>query len=97
MYDSGKIFLGLIIFIGLFTYPTWYVFTSGETAMKPDLVLPEREDQQECVYSAEYMRASHMDLLNDWRDKVVREGNNNSKSNENKCDVFFTQNVFFFF
>jgi len=30
---------------------------------------------KECVASTEYMRASHMDLLNEWRDEVVREGN----------------------
>lgn len=74
MFDSGKIFLGIIIFVALFTYPVWYLFTTGEAAKKPGLVLPEGEDQLECVHSAEFMRASHMDLLNDWRDKVVREG-----------------------
>jgi hypothetical protein len=74
MYDSGKIILGLMVFVVLVTYPTWYLFTGGETAPMTDLAYPENEDQKECVYSAEYMRASHMDLLNDWRDKVVREG-----------------------
>lgn len=74
MYDSGKIFVGLIIFIGLFTYPAWYFLTSDEPTAMPELVLPTKEDQQQCVYNMDYMRASHMDLLNVWRDKVVREG-----------------------
>jgi len=74
MYDSGKIILGIVIFIALFTFPTWYLFTNGEPKPMPDLVFPENEDQKECVYNSEYMRASHMDLLNEWRDKVVREG-----------------------
>ena len=74
MYDSGKIIIGIIIFVALFTYPTWYLFTSGNAALMPDLVFPKNEDQKECVDDAVYMRASHMDLLNDWRDKVVREG-----------------------
>lgn len=74
MYDSGKIILGIIIFLGLFTFPTWYLFTDGETARMPELVLPEGEEQIECIDNAEFMRASHMDLLNDWRDKVVRNG-----------------------
>jgi len=74
MYDSGKIILGLIIFVGLFTSPIWYDLASGKAADKPNLVLPAKEDQKECVNTAEYMREFHMDLLNVWRDEVVRKG-----------------------
>jgi len=74
MYDSGKILLGLIIFIGLFTSPIWYDLASGEASNKPNIVLPVNENMNECVASTEYMRTSHMDLLNEWRDEVVREG-----------------------
>lgn len=72
MYDSGKILIGIIIFIGLFTAPFWYDLTGGETSDKPNIVLPTGEDQLECVRTAEYMRDYHMDLLNVWRDEVVR-------------------------
>ncbi len=75
MYDAGKIIVGLIIFIGLFTSPIWYDLASGESSNKPNIVLPVNEDIQECVASTKYMRASHMDLLNEWRDEVVRKGN----------------------
>lgn len=75
MYDSGKIIVGLIILIGLFTSPIWYDLASGESAKKPKIILPVDEDIKECVASTEYMRSSHMDLLNEWRDEVVREGN----------------------
>jgi hypothetical protein len=74
MYDSGKIILGLIVFIGLFTSPIWYDIASGKADAKPDLVLPTKKDQKECVNTAEYMREFHMDLLNVWRDDVVRKG-----------------------
>jgi hypothetical protein len=74
MYDSGKIILGLVIFVGLFTSPIWYDLASGKAADKPNLVLPTKEDQKECVNTAEYMREFHMDLLNEWRDEVVRKG-----------------------
>ncbi|MGB5893475.1 MAG: sulfate reduction electron transfer complex DsrMKJOP subunit DsrJ [Ignavibacteriaceae bacterium] len=74
MYDSGKILLGLIVFVGLFTSPIWYDLASGESASKPNIILPVDEDIKECVAGKEYMRASHMDLLNEWRDLVVREG-----------------------
>ena len=75
MYDAGKIIVGLIIFIGLFTSPIWYDLASGESSNKPNIVLPDNKDIKECVASTEYMRASHMDLLNEWRDEVVRKGN----------------------
>ena len=75
MYDAGKIIVGLIIFIGLFTSPIWYDLSSGESSNKPNIVLPVNEDIKECVASTQYMRASHMDLLNEWRDEVVRKGN----------------------
>ena len=73
MYDSGKILLGLIVFVGLFTSPIWQDLASGESASKPNIILPADEDIKECVAATEYMRTSHMDLLNEWRDKVVRD------------------------
>ena len=73
MYDSGKILLGLIIFVGLFTSPIWYDLASGGSANKPNIIPPVDENIKECVAGTEYMRTSHMDLLNEWRDKVVRE------------------------
>jgi len=84
MYDSGKIIAGIIIFLGIFTFPTWYLFTGGESAKMPELVLPEEENKNKCVYDADVMRASHMDLLNDWRDKVVRNGERIFTSTEGK-------------
>jgi len=75
MYDSGKILVGIFIFIGLFTSPIWYDLSNGESANKPNIILPVDENIKECVASTEYMRASHMDLLNEWRDEVVRKDN----------------------
>ena len=72
MYDSGKIIFGIIIFVGLFTAPFWYDAAS-KAGEKPDIVLPAKENQKECVESAEYMRTNHMVLLNEWRQKAVRE------------------------
>ena len=46
MYDSGKIILGLIIFIGLFTSPIWYNFASGESSNKPNIIIPVNEDHE---------------------------------------------------
>ncbi len=72
MRDTGWIIIGLVIFVILVTYPIWYNAASGKAEYVPDLVYPA--EATECVKSTEYMRASHMDLLDEWRDEVVREG-----------------------
>ena len=77
MYNSGKILIGIIVFLILFTSPIWYDLVFGNPTIKPNLVLPTGEDQKECVMSAEYMRDNHMELLDVWRDDVVRNGQQN--------------------
>jgi len=70
MSDSGKIIIGIIIFVGIFTFPFW--FNRGKASPPPKLVVGTQEKQ--CVESKEFMKSSHMLLLNTWRDKVVRDG-----------------------
>ena len=45
---------------------------SGKADYTPELKYVTAEKQ--CVMPTEYMRAKHMDLLNDWRNAVVRDG-----------------------
>jgi len=72
MYDAGKIIIGLVVFIALVSYPIWYDAARGDipTSADPKIVTSEKE----CVAPTEYMKANHMDLLNQWRDDVVRKG-----------------------
>ena len=74
MGERGKIVFGLAVFVILVTFPFWGRITaSGEvqTAL-PELEYPGSEDA--CVEDTPYMTANHMDLLNTWRDQVVRDG-----------------------
>ncbi|HBW35866.1 sulfate reduction electron transfer complex DsrMKJOP subunit DsrJ [Desulfosporosinus sp. BICA1-9] len=89
MYKGGKIIASLIIFIGLLTLPFFY--NMGKANAGPDVPLDTPAIQQladkdkECVESPEYMRANHMQLLNDWRTAAVRDGQTvyvNSKGTE---------------
>lgn len=70
MHDSWKIMIGLIAFVALFTSPIWINFLSASSAIKPKLDYPG--DTRQCVEDKDYMNRYHMDLLNEWRDKVVR-------------------------
>ncbi len=72
MYDAGKIIPGIIIFFCLISFPIWVSAASGNIDYVPELNLPA--DEEQCVESAEWMRANHMDLLIDWREEVVRDG-----------------------
>lgn len=73
IYDKGKIFLGLAIFVGLVASPFWYnpVFGTGASA-PPEVKLPAAPAK--CVLPKAEMRASHMQVIYDWRETVVREG-----------------------
>jgi hypothetical protein len=72
MNDRWKIVIGLIVFLGLITFPVWANLAGTPVVRAPKLTLPANET--DCVAPTEYMRTSHMDLLLAWRDQVVREG-----------------------
>ena len=72
MYDASKIVVGLVIFVVLATSPLWYNAISAAPSDAPELKLPQNGEVQ-CVEATEYMRANHMDLLDQWRDTVVRD------------------------
>lgn len=71
-----KITLGLLIFVIIIIFPILY--NQGKANAGPDINLDTpaiaQLDNKECIESAEYMRANHMQLLLDWRDAAVREG-----------------------
>jgi len=70
MYGKGRIIPALILFLGVMTSPIWY--NSGEASKLPK---PEKpKDSKECVAPTQFMRTSHMVLLNEWRDNILREG-----------------------
>jgi hypothetical protein len=72
MYDTGKIVPGLVVFALLMTTPIWYSLATGGASKVPEPQLPANEDR--CVESTQWMRDNHMQLLEDWRQMVVREG-----------------------
>jgi len=73
MYNKMTIIPGLAIFVAIVTFPIWFnAFSTASPIPKPEL--PPGGEKQ-CVASAAEMRASHMQLLNEWRDDVLRNGN----------------------
>jgi len=73
MNDKKWIILGLLIFVGLFTFPIWY--NLGKSSSAPTPILSNKAKAAGvCILPAEEMRAGHMQILDDWRNRVVRNG-----------------------
>ena len=73
MNDKKFIIIGVVIFLVIVTFPFWY--NRGKAAPAPEPVLTAKaKAAQKCIRSTEYMRAEHMQLLDVWREAVVREG-----------------------
>jgi len=72
MNDRPFIVAGLIVFVAIVTTPLWRGVTARNVVLAaPEIKLPAHEKQ--CVAPLNYMRASHMQLLEQWRDDVVRQ------------------------
>ncbi len=75
MYDSRKIIPALAIFVALITSPMW--LSHGRPAapdLKIDTPAIRKLAERRCVEPAEYMKANHMQLVDSWKDEVVRHG-----------------------
>lgn len=70
MYDKGKVLIGLAIFLVLALSVVGYNMTVGDNK-KPEVEKPK--GYTACVKDTAYMASSHMVLLNEWRDEVIRE------------------------
>ena len=72
MNSKVLIVTGVVIFLLIVLFPFWYM--RGKAAPPPEVELtPKAKAAQKCVRSTEYMQAEHMQLLDVWRDAVVRE------------------------
>ena len=77
MYNTGKIIAGLVVFFILATLPFLLNLGKANAKIEPSIDTPEIKAMpiKHCVEKKEFMRAEHMQLLNNWRDQVVRNGN----------------------
>ena len=75
MYNGGKIMAGLLIFLVLITYPVWYNIANGKATYRPDPVVQTANEpgRDQCMLPEGEMKTKHMELLNTWRNEVVRE------------------------
>lgn len=99
MKNAGKIVIGVVIaFVAIFAFPFYY--NLGRANVKPELKFDtpailqwEKEHgKKECVEPKAFMRAEHMQMLNQWRDSVVRNGDRIYVSSQGKEFTMSLQN-----
>ncbi len=71
MSDKVKVIAGLLIVFIILSTPFWF---KGKKVDHTPVIAPEAKKAGECVLSKEYMKREHMQILDVWRDTVVREG-----------------------
>ncbi|MCF8075578.1 MAG: sulfate reduction electron transfer complex DsrMKJOP subunit DsrJ [Desulfotignum sp.] len=64
---------GLAVFVLAVLSPFWFnMVTTTQAAPEPELLGPAKQAKK-CVLDTYDMRTSHMSLLDEWRDAVVRD------------------------
>ncbi len=83
MKNKGLIVTGLILFFVVITAPFWWNF--GTEVNSPELELTEKAKKAEhCVEPLEYITTEHMQLLDAWREAVVRHADRTYINSEGK-------------
>ncbi len=83
MNDKKYIIAGLIVFCGIVILP--FLFNFGKAAPAPEIVLTQKaKDAGYCVLPKDEMKAGHMQILDMWRNTVVRESSRIYKSSSGK-------------
>ena len=88
MYDKGKIITGLVIGILILSFPIWY--NLGSAASKAPV--PKKAEGQ-CILPKAEMKVSHMQVLDDWRNIVVRDGKRFMKTADGRTFNMSLQNT----
>ena len=71
MFDKLRIILGIAAFLFVMLCPFFYVNLSDNASFVP--ILKVGTDAEQCVENTLYMKSNHMDLLNKWKESVVRD------------------------
>ncbi len=72
IYNKELVFTGLILFVVIVSFPFWYNLGTAAQAPEPELT-KEAKAAKQCVRPTEYIKREHMQLLDVWRDTVVRD------------------------
>ena len=81
MSDRVKILIGLALFVLVVTFPIWRAF-GADAPTPPDLAKPV--GGSECIEDVAWMTANHAELLDQWREAVIRGGQSEYTSTDGR-------------
>jgi len=82
MFDKLKIILGIIVFLVIVLGPFWYNSLTGKAHYIPNLKIAS--DTKQCIENTRYMKSGHTDLLDRWKESVVRKNERLYKADDGK-------------
>jgi len=92
MNDKKWIITGLVVFLIIVLFP--FRYNRGKALPPPEVKLTDKaKAAKECVLSKEYMRAEHMQILDLWREVVVRGGQRTYTNPKGKSFVMSLSNT----
>ena len=71
--SKGLPMLVIVVFVAVMLSPVWMGMAGKADTPKPEITKELKAEGKKCVRSASWMRANHMQLLDEWRDEVVRD------------------------
>ncbi|AFM42768.1 putative sulfite reductase-associated electron transfer protein DsrJ [Desulfosporosinus acidiphilus SJ4] len=74
MFKNRRIIAAIIIFVGILTIPFLYNWGKSNKGPEINTGTIHQLATKQCIEPAEWMRANHMKLLDQWRNEYVREG-----------------------
>jgi hypothetical protein len=85
MFDKLKIIIGIVAFLVIILSPFWYNNLTGKADYVPNLKIIT--DAKQCVENTSYIKSNHTDLLNKWKESVVRNGVRVYKAGDGKTHL----------
>jgi hypothetical protein len=82
MYNAKTVITGIVVFLLIVLFPFLYGALSGRTGYVPELVI--RTEAKQCVETKEVMRKEHPNLLNTWKEAVVRNGDRTYRAKDGR-------------
>jgi len=95
MYNGGKIIFGILVFLALATYPFYNNIGKANVNPTPSIDTPviQKMAEKKCIEPKAFMKSEHMQLLNQWRDEAVRNGNRIYTASDGQKYVISLQNT----
>ncbi|MDR1359417.1 MAG: sulfate reduction electron transfer complex DsrMKJOP subunit DsrJ [Deltaproteobacteria bacterium] len=93
IHNAGCVLPGLLLFLAVALGP--FFLAAGDSVRPPALVLPSADKGGLCIEDRAVMAASHMVLLDSWREAAVRENAREHRASDGKIWIISLERTCF--